>query len=317
MIKSEAQEIKKSPLVSVIIPLYNYEKYVADCIDSIVKQDYENIEIVLIDNASTDNGLKIAKNKLRSCINSSIKYNIIENSQNLGICASLNLAVHAVKGEYTCIISADDLLAKGRITRHIQILEKSSKLNITVCNGPIQTMKEDGTPTSKLTLLGSLGENEKFSFESVVTKKNDLTLQGCTFHTHVLKELLFDENLFYDDWDFFIRLTLHNYGIVYDELVSAHYRVKETGLALNTVKMIESRTKIKNKYFQIILKKNKKLADSFVFTVDYWNLISLSYHGHVSVWIITCIKMFIKNPINMIKNLKDIAWTFRNLFRSK
>ena len=80
MIKSEKQEIKKSPLVSVIIPLYNYEKYVADCIDSIVKQDYENIEIVLIDNASTDNGLKIATNKLRSCISSNIKYNIIENS---------------------------------------------------------------------------------------------------------------------------------------------------------------------------------------------------------------------------------------------
>ena len=259
MNKLETKQIEKSPLISVIIPLYNYEKYVLNCIESIVKQDYENIEIVLIDNASTDNGLEVAKNKLSSCISSNITYNIIENNYNLGICASLNRAVNAVKGDYTCIISADDLLAKGRISRHIQILERSSKLNIKVCNGPIQTMKEDGTPTSKLTLLGSLAKNEQFSFESVVTKKNGLTLQGCTFNTCVLKELLFDESLFYDDWDFFIRLTLHNYGIIYDEVVSAHYRVKETGLAKNTVKMIESRNKIKRKYIRIISQKSKKL----------------------------------------------------------
>ena len=61
---SAINQIKQFPLVSVIIPLYNYEKYVADCIDSIVRQDYENIEIVLIDNASTDNGLQVDKDKL-------------------------------------------------------------------------------------------------------------------------------------------------------------------------------------------------------------------------------------------------------------
>lgn len=311
---SAINQIKQFPLVSVIIPLYNYEKYVADCIDSIVRQDYENIEIVLIDNASTDNGLQVAKDKLSSC---SVTYKIIENGHNLGICASLNRAVEAVKGDYTCIISSDDLLAKGRITRHIQILEKSTNPNIAVCNGPIQTMKEDGTPTSKSSLLGSLKKNDQFSFESVVTKKNDLTLQGCTFATHVLKDLLFDENLFYDDWDFFIRLTLHNYGIVYDEVVAAHYRTKESGLAMNIDKMIESRNKIKEKYFKIIAAKNKKLANNFVFTINYWNLIGMSYQGYVSVWIITCIKIFIKNPINMIKKLRDIAWAFRNLLRNK
>jgi glycosyltransferase involved in cell wall biosynthesis len=311
---SITHQIKKSPLVSVIIPLYNYEKYVLDCIDSVVRQDYKNIEIVLIDNKSTDNGLQVAKDKLSSC---SVNYKIIENSHNLGICASLNIAVKAVKGDYTCIVYSDDLLAKGRISRHIQIFEKSTNPNITVCNGPIQTMKEDGTPTSKLTLLGSLANNEQFSFESVVTKKNDLTLLGCTFSTHVLKDLLFDENLFYDDWDFFIRLTLYNYSIVYDEVVAAHYRIKEGGLAMNIDKMIESRNKIKEKYFKIIAAKNKKLANNFVFTTIYWNLIGMSYQGHVSVWIITCIKIFIKNPINMIKNLKDIAWTFRNLLRNK
>jgi len=311
---SASNQIKQFPLVSVIIPLYNYEKYVADCIDSIVRQDYENIEIVLIDNASTDNGLQVAKDKLSSF---SVRYKIIENSYNLGICASQNRAIEAVRGDYTCIICSDDILAKGRISRHIQILERSTNANIAVCNGPIQTMKEDGTPTSKLTLLGTLAKNEQFNLESVVTKKKTLTLQGCTFNTHVLKDLLFDEDLFYDDWDFFIRLTIYNYGIVYDEVVAAYYRLKEKGLASNTVQMIEARTKIKEKYFEIINEKDKKLANKFVFTIDYWNLIGMSYQGYVSGWIIRCIKIFIKNPINMIKRSRDIAWAFKNLFVNK
>ena len=147
---SITHQIKKHLLVSVIIPLYNYEKYVVDCIDSIVRQDYKNIEIVLIDNKSTDNGLQVAKDKLSSC---NVNYKIIENSHNLGICASLNLAIGQVKGDYTCIISSDDLLAKGRISRHIQILERSPNPNITVCNGPIQIMEEDGASNPYFKLL--------------------------------------------------------------------------------------------------------------------------------------------------------------------
>lgn len=310
--------IKNYPLVSVIIPLYNYEQYVADCIDSIAKQDYENIEIVLIDNASTDNGLQVAKDKLSSC---GVNHSVLENQQNIGICASLNRAVQAVKGDYTCIISSDDSLAKGRISRHIHILEKSYQANISVCNGPIQVMKEDASPTSRLRLVGELKYSKSFSFKSIVTKSDCPTLQGCTFMTKVLKDLLFDENLFYDDWDFFIRLSLNNYKIIYDSKVAANYRLHESGLNRNTTKMIESRNKIREKYYKAISKKDLRLARAFDFTIDFWNLMGLSYQGRIWEWYQAFLKLIFKNPLSSQSKFRDILWSFKNLliikFKSK
>lgn len=300
----------ENPLVSVIIPLYNYEKYVSDCIDSIANQKYKNIEIVLIDNASTDNGLKIAKEKLSI---TGINHTIIENPYNMGICASLNRAVQKVKGTYTSIISSDDLLANGRIKRHVQILEKLSNKKIAVCNGPIQVMNEDTSPTSKLRLVGDLVYSEHFSFASIVTKKDCPTLQGCTFITKVLKEISFDENLFYDDWDFFIRLSLNDYIIYHDNNVAAHYRLHEVGLNRNTEKMIESRNKIKHKYYKLIADKDLKLAYSFDYTIDFWNLMGLSYQSKIAYWMISCLKLFFKNPISSLIKFREIAWSFKNL----
>jgi alpha-1,3-rhamnosyltransferase len=311
---TKTNTIKNFPLVSVIIPLFNYEQYVADCIDSIAKQDYENIEIILIDNASTDNGLRIARDRLASC---GVSHKVIENDQNIGICASLNRALQAVNGDYTCIISSDDLLAQGRISRHIKILESPINKDISACNGPIKVMKEDATPTSKLRFVGNLTNNKKFSFESIVKKTDCPTLQGCTFVTNVLKDLLFDENLFYDDWDFFIRLSLNNYVIFHDKSVAAHYRIHDAGLNRKSIKMIESRNQIREKYYKSIKIKDHQLANAFDFTISFWNLMGLSYQGFFLIWNFAFFKLLIKNPLATIKKFKDIAWSFKNLILIK
>ena len=130
------------PLVSVLIPLYNHEEYILDTLESVITQDYPNLEIVVIDDASKDNGLQLAKNKL-----SSIRFDctILENEVNKGVCATINRAVSNANGKYTCLIASDDLLAKGRIKKHIQILEKSTDSAVIACHGPIQVF-ESGNP---------------------------------------------------------------------------------------------------------------------------------------------------------------------------
>lgn len=297
-------------LVSVIIPLYNYEKYVCKCIESIVSQSYKNIEIVLIDNASTDNGLKVAKEKLKS---SGVKHKIIENSTNLGICASLNLAIKAVRGAYTCIISSDDLLASGRIKRHIQILEKTNNSKFSVCNGPIRIMNEDSSLTTELRLVGNLKFNKRFNLSSIATKKDCPTLQGCTFKTNILRDLPFDEELFYDDWDFFIRMAINNYNIIHDKSIAAYYRSHDLGLNRKTAKMIESRNKIRLKYYDKIFKIDNKLALEFDFTIDFWNLMGLSYQGKIFTWYYALMRLIIKNPKFSLLKIRDIAWSLKNL----
>ena len=163
------------PLVSVLIPLYNHEKYIIECLDSIIFQNYPNLEIVLVDDASQDEGLQKAKHRLSTC---NFNYIILENNLNLGICATLNRAVSKARGKYVCFIASDDLLAKGRIRKHIEVLEKSDDSSIIACHGPIQIFE---TNSSKIVLKKNQQKKNNYSLDSVLLKTNKINLQGCTF----------------------------------------------------------------------------------------------------------------------------------------
>ena len=94
------------PLVSVIIPAYNAEKRLAATLKTIINQDYENIEIIFVNNASTDNTLKIAEDIFK---NSGRVYKIINHEKNLGISASRNDGLDSANGKYVWFCDSDDL----------------------------------------------------------------------------------------------------------------------------------------------------------------------------------------------------------------
>ena len=104
------------PLVSVIIPLYNYEKYIASCIESILNQDYCDIEIIIIDDCSTDNSYKIAK-KFRSSNVFTKKF-----SKNHGYSKAKNAGIIRSKGEYISILDADDMYTKDSISVRVKVM---------------------------------------------------------------------------------------------------------------------------------------------------------------------------------------------------
>jgi len=103
-------------MVSVIISLYNYEKYIVDCIKSILNQDYPNIEIIVVDDASTDKSYKVAK-KYRS---DNVK--IIKFDENRGYSAAKNEGIRNSKGEYIVMLDADDMLTKGSISDRMEAM---------------------------------------------------------------------------------------------------------------------------------------------------------------------------------------------------
>ena len=299
------------PLVSVLIPLYNHEKYILDCLNSIIDQNYPNLEIVLVDDASRDNGLNIANDRLKT---TNLNYTIHKNTFNQGICATLNRAVSSAKGKYVCLIASDDLLAEGRIKNHVSILEKCIDSSIIACHGPIHLFENNN---SELIIKKTLHKKNNYSLTSVLLKTSKLNLQGCTFFNKKLINYPFDENLYFEDWDFFIRLFLNNHKIIYDDKTTAYYRKQTSGANRNVIKMIDSRNKIRDKYFQTIALKDQKLANLFDFTIRYWNLIGMSYQGHKFLWCYELLKLSIKNPIQLSRKFKDTAWAFKNLLTSK
>lgn len=309
--EAQAHEHKSDALVSVIIPLFNHEKYITETLDSIFAQDHSNIEIILVDDVSTDNSLQLAKDKLASC---GVAHTVLENTYNVGVCKTVNRGIRAAQGKYTCLIASDDMLAMGRIKRHVKILEECIDPDIVACHGPLQVISKDGT---FLGLKGNRAKNKHYNLASIVTKKTNPCLQGCTFITKKLKDFPFDENLFFEDWDFLIRLFLEGYNVLYDEVVSAQYRVVPGGVSKQIDKMIKARHDIRNKHFEAIASKDLKLASEFDFTIAFWNFIGISHTGKMKAWTIAFARLLVLNPRAVIFRARDVAWSLKNLIRLK
>ena len=115
------------PLVSFIISVYNGEAYIERCIKSIFNQTYQNLEIIIIDDCSTDSTNLILKNL---SYQSKIKINLIKNSINLGLTKSLNIAANIARGEWLARLDADDISKKDRIKNQINFAIKNSQYSI-------------------------------------------------------------------------------------------------------------------------------------------------------------------------------------------
>lgn len=109
--------MEKKDLVSVLICVYNGEHYLRGAIDSVLSQDYKNLEIVMIDDGSTDNTEKIAK----SFTDKRLKY--YKNETNVGLTRSLNIGLKHCSGRYVCRIDHDDFCLPGRIRKQVAFLE--------------------------------------------------------------------------------------------------------------------------------------------------------------------------------------------------
>ena len=104
------RKVSKNPLISVIVPVYNVEEYLKKCVDSIINQTYKNLEIILVDDGSTDNSSLI-------CDTYAEKYEQIKviHKKNGGLSDARNVGIDLAKGEYLTFIDSDDWIKEGFI----------------------------------------------------------------------------------------------------------------------------------------------------------------------------------------------------------
>ena len=112
-------ERNDKPLISMIVGIYNGEKYIAECIESIINQDYSNLEIILIDDGTKDNSGIIADEYAK-------KDNriIVIHKENSGVSASRNRALDLAKGDYICIIDQDDVVSPNYVSYFYNLIIK-------------------------------------------------------------------------------------------------------------------------------------------------------------------------------------------------
>lgn len=110
---------KNEELISIILPVYNVEKYLRRCLDSIINQTYKNIEIIIVNDGSTDNSLDICNEYYEK--DSRIK---IITKKNEGLGMARNTGINNASGEYVCFFDSDDFIERDAIEKMYNVIEK-------------------------------------------------------------------------------------------------------------------------------------------------------------------------------------------------
>lgn len=209
----------KQPLVSVCIPSYNHAQYLPYCIESVLAQTYQNIEIIIVDDNSPDNSLEIAQ-AYAAKYPGKIRVYTHPNNANRGISATVNLAFNLSKGKYWSGLPSDDALCRDKIEKQATFLEANLELGFVYSYG--NYMDSDGNK-----IPGVFGEDITKDADPLATILRGNVIPGMTVlaRREAAETVgLHDENLVYSDWDFWIRFfALYKGGFIPESLVE--YRI--------------------------------------------------------------------------------------------
>ncbi|MDR3413279.1 MAG: glycosyltransferase family A protein [Formivibrio sp.] len=132
----------QEPLVSVLVPSYNHQKYIIECLESINNLDYPRLELLVSDDCSTDDTYSLAEQWTQRHLNRFERTLISRQSENLGIAGNLQYLFDNAQGAYFAPIASDDMFVKPAITCRVGILQKNR--NVDALFGKAEGISESG-----------------------------------------------------------------------------------------------------------------------------------------------------------------------------
>lgn len=221
----------KVPKVSVCIPVYNGELFIGEAIDSVLKQDYDAIEIIVNDNASTDKTTDIVRSYI---LLQPDKIRLYENESNIGMANNWNKVINKSTGDYFVLLSADDTLRLGMIRRCMAVMDAS--VDAVSVDHFIQ--ESHGLRLRRV----KIKSGEYTNCASLIMMKNPFSINFTIFNRSRVCEKIDCRNFFsvtYQtcDYDLWLRLALSGATIKYIDEPLGVYRVHDTNLSHDRRKM--------------------------------------------------------------------------------
>lgn len=183
-------------LVSVVIPTFNREKTIVRAVDSVLSQTYKNIEIIVVDDCSTDHTLDILKGRYGEIAN----VTVFQLKKNSGACAARNKGIELSKGEYIAFLDSDDAFFEDKVEKQVKALVSSGK---QLCATSYLRIDQTGKKSTV-----HVHENQDISLYEELLYCNFITTGVILGEARCLQETKFDERLpRYQDWDLVLRLA--------------------------------------------------------------------------------------------------------------
>lgn len=290
--------MENEELVSVIVPVYNVEKYLEKCLESIINQTYKNLEIICIDDGSPDNSIDI----LNRFAEKDNRIKVIK-QENKGLGATRNVGINLSKGKYISFIDSDDWIDKHMYEKAVNIFKKNSEISLVDCS----TSLEKNNGKNKIRNLKNLNYNKNLNgidYFKLLVKNNLFSASSCNkiFRLKEIKseKIMFPENRLYEDLLFVFKnlIEAKQVGMI-DEVMYHYYVEREESITnLINIKNIED---VLYTYKKVVQKIEKREL-----------LNSIEFKEYMFLWIVRAVLFKLTkvssqdNEItyNVIKNLK-------------
>jgi alpha-1,3-rhamnosyltransferase len=231
---------KSEPLVSVVIPCYNHEKYVQDTIKSVLNQSYRNIELIIIDDGSKDSSVEKIQQMLEECKNRFSRFEF-RSRPNKGLSATLNEAIEWSRGKYFSAIASDDLMLENKTSTQVKVLEENDQ--VVALFGSVNYINENNIVQNIHTL-----DEKEYPFDKII-------LNECQFYapTQMLKMATlrkiggYNEEIRVEDWYMWLKMAEKGKVLcITDKL--AIYRIHSANTTRNSKFIFEENLKTLNLY---------------------------------------------------------------------
>lgn len=276
--------------VSIIVPIYNVEKYIKKCVDSLLKQSYKDIQIYLVDDGSPDNSGKI-------CDELSKKDNriIVVHKENGGYGSVLQYCISIINTKYFIICDPDDWLEEKCIEK---LVNKMEKYDLDICIGEKYLVYNDN---DEIKYIGS-NKGKKLEANMIFEGNNinklvylDVSPHSKMFKTNICKNILFPNKVSYTDKILFYVSLDNASKVMYIDEPLSYYLIDRPGNTATekSIKLLNNELIVTNSLLEQLSNKSSSSCAYLALAIQYRYLLGLYYYFNNKEY---------KNEINNIYN---------------
>jgi glycosyltransferase involved in cell wall biosynthesis len=301
----------KPPLVSIIVPVYNVESYITDCLESILIQDYPAIEIILINDKTPDNSMLIAQPVIEK-LKKKYSVSIINHDVNRGLSVARNSGTKAAKGDYVYFIDSDDKIKSYAISSLVELVRNNKTPDMVIGNYIVS----DSDQPEPIPVSGLF--NDKNSIIKIFLESN---LQIMPWNKLIRRSFLVENNIFFEEgllnedvlFSYQTALKAHRIFITNKATYIYNYGVRTDSICINyTYKHMMAFLYITRKKIELF--DNESLYKYFYgHIVKYcYHLLGITYHYNIEK------KMYIIGEIkDIISSLRPARTQTKKMFLKK
>lgn len=235
----------KNPAVSVIIPTYNRAHLIDKAIKSVLNQTFQDFEVIVVDDASTDNTEEMAKSF------ADFKVYYICHQHNRGASAARNSGIEASRGEYIAFLDSDDEWLPEKLNKQMKIFESESSEV-----GVVYTGVYYGDEKDKKVKKVHMPRKEGYIYEDLLKRETEIYISTVLLKKECFTKVgLFDESLFIgEDYDMWLRIAKYYKFRAIKELLVVGL-IHDSQITANSEVMIEGVKKFQQKYSKELRKR--------------------------------------------------------------